>query len=81
MGPAAIRGAVPLGAEHTIVMDDGIEDGSQHSSVGSPVSSQAIQHELGNRRVPHQVGPTENLQMAGDRGLGQVEYRLQVGHE
>jgi hypothetical protein len=76
MGPAAIRGAVPLGAKHTIIVDHGIEDGSQHSSVGSPVSAQAVEHELGNRCVPHQVGPTENLQMPGDRRLGQVEHRL-----
>ncbi len=43
--------------------------------------AEPVEHELGDRSVPHQLGPAQNLQVPGDRGLRQVQHSLQVGDE
>jgi len=61
VGPAPVRRAVPFGTQHTIVVYHGIEDSGQHASVGAAIASEAIEHELRDRRVPYQLGPAQDL--------------------
>ena len=81
MGAAAVRGAVPLGAHLPVVVNHGVEDGGEHSAMLAVLVSEAIEHELGDRCIPDQLGPTQDLKVAGDGGLGQLQHRLQVGDE
>ena len=53
----------------------------QAAVFGAGVAPQTVEDELRHRRVPHQVGPAEHLEMPGNGGLGQVEDRLEVGDE
>ena len=78
---AALGGAVALGAHRGVVVDHGVEDGGQQTAVRAEVAAQAVEHELGDRRVPHQLDPAEHLEVARDGGLGQVQHGLEVGDE
>ena len=43
--------------------------------------AQPVEHELGNRRVAHQLGGAEHLEMAGHGWLGNIENGLEIRHE
>jgi hypothetical protein len=78
---AAITGAIPFGAHAGVVVNDGVEDRREQPALGAGVAAKAVQDELGDRRVSHQVGPAEHLQVTGDGGLREVEDCLEVGDE
>ena len=80
MGAAPVHRAVPLGSHLPVVLHHRIENRGQHPPVRA-VPLQPVQHELGDRGVPDQLGAAQDLEVAGDRGLGQVEHCLEVGHE
>ena len=73
--------AVALAAHAGVVVHHGVEDGRQQAALRAEVAAEAVEHELGDRRVAHQLGPPEHLKVAGDGGLGEVEHGLEVGDE
>jgi hypothetical protein len=76
----AIDGSISLRTQFDVVPHR-VENGGQYSSGWPHVASQAIQHELGDWCVPHQVGPAEHLKVPGDGRLRQFEDGLEIRHE
>ena len=64
MGAAPICSTVPLGPKLVIVVQYGLEYGPHHASVAPTVTAEPVEYELSNRRVPHQIRSTEDLQVA-----------------
>src|SRR5512147_110854 len=78
---APLRGAVALGAHVGIVVHHGVEDGREQAPVDPGIAAETVEDELRDGRVPHDVGPAQHLEVAGDCGLRQIEHGLQVGDE
>ena len=81
MRSAPIRGALPLRPQLGVVPDQGVEHRGEQAAGGAGVAAQPVEHELGDRRVAHQLGLPEHLEVTGDGGLGQVEHCLEIGDE
>ena len=78
---AAVRCAVPLGSHLAVVMHDRVQNGRQHPAMLAALVAQPIEHELGDRCVPDQLGPAQDLKVPGNGRLGQVQHCLKVGDE
>jgi hypothetical protein len=59
-----VRGPVPLGAHAGVVLDHGIEDRPQQAARHSRIAAKPVEHELGDGRVPDQLRPAEDLEVA-----------------
>ena len=70
MGPTPIRGTVPLGSHLTVVMNHGVENRRQHSAMLPAIVAEPVQHKLGDRSVPDQIGPAQHLKVPRDGWLG-----------
>jgi len=81
VGAASDSGPVALLSHLLVVPDHGIEDRGKHAAVPGAVPLEAIEDELGDGGVSHQLCPPQDLEVAGDGGLGQIEHRLEIGHE
>ena len=81
MRPAPLGGTLPLRPHPGVVVDQGVEDRGEQPARGAGVPAQPVEHELRDRRVAHQLGLPEHLEVTGHRGLGQVEHFLQIGDE
>jgi hypothetical protein len=81
MGAATIRSTVALGSHVTVVVNHGVENGRQHATMRAAIVTKPVQHELGDRSVPDQVGPAQDLKVPRYGGLRQLQNRLQVGDE
>jgi hypothetical protein len=81
MRTAAVGGAIALGPHGVVVVNDGVEDGREQAALRTEIASQAVEDELGDGGVPHQVRPAKDLEMSGNGGLREVEHGLKVGDE
>jgi hypothetical protein len=55
---------VPFGAQPAVIMNDSVEDGTQHAPMRAPIALQPIENELGDGCVADQVRPAQYLEMA-----------------
>ncbi len=81
MRAAAVGGTITLGPHAGVVVNHGVEDGREQATLRAEVATQAVEDELGDGGVTHQVGPAKHLEMPGDGGLGKIENGLEVGDE
>ena len=71
---------MPLGL-HLLVHSNRIEDRGQQPLSDAAVPAEAVQDELRNRRVSHDIGFLEHPEMARHRGLRQAENHLEIRYE
>ena len=81
MGAAPVYRAVPLVSHVFVVLHHGIENRGQHAPVNGAVTLEPVEDELRDGGIPDQLGPAQDLEVARDRGLWQVENGLKIGHE
>ena len=81
MGATPVYRAVPLVSHVFVVLHHGIENRRQHAPVNGAVALEPVQHELGDRGIPDQLGAAQDLEVARDRRLRQVKHDLEIGHE
>jgi len=71
---------MPLRA-HAVVVFERLQDRAEQAPAPVEVALEAIQHVLGDRRVAHQAGFPQDLEVSGNGGLGKVQDRLEIGNE
>jgi hypothetical protein len=81
MGAAPVYRAVPLVSHVFVVLHHGIENRGQHAPVNGAITLEPVEDELRDRGIPDQLGAAQDLEVARDRGLRQVEHSLEIGHE
>jgi hypothetical protein len=81
MGAAPVHRAVPLVSQVFVVLHHGIENRGQHAPVTRAVALEPVEDELRDRGIPDELGAAQDLEVARDCGLWQVEHGLEIGHE
>jgi hypothetical protein len=79
MGAAPVYRAVALVSHVFVVLHHGIENGGHHAPMAGAVALEPVQDELRDRGIPDQLGAAQDLEVARDRGLGQIKNRLEIG--
>ena len=81
MGAAPVHRAVPLVSHVFVVLHHSIENCGQHPPVNGAVALEPVENELRDRGIPDQLGAAQDLEVARNCGLRQVEHGLEIGHE
>ena len=81
MSTTTVRRPVPLGSHLTVVVNYRIENRGQHAPMLAASVAEPVEHELGDRSVPDQVGMTQDLKVPGHGWLGQLQHSLEVRDE